>query len=285
MASEQGFLDGPEQSKLFYQCWLPQGTPRAALVVVHGIAEHSGRYMNLVNSLVPQGFSIYALDHYGHGRSSGKRLFVPEFEVFTKGLDLLVDRVLEWEPGIPVFIVGHSMGGLISSAWLTDHQEKADGAILSGPAVKVPDHLSRFSLALSGLLSRVLPGMGVIRVESQGISRDPEVVKAYVNDPLVSTGKVSARMAAELLAACDRITDGGAERIKLPLLILQGGADSLVDPDGAGQFLRALGSSDKHLTVYPDKFHEIFNDPGHDRVFADMLAWLEQRLPGGTGTE
>ncbi|HCY85032.1 MAG TPA: alpha/beta hydrolase [Desulfobacteraceae bacterium] len=285
MAREQGFLNGPDNTKLYYQCWLPQGESRAALVVVHGIAEHCGRYMNLVNALVPKGFSVYGIDHYGHGKSGGKRLFVPDFSVFTRGVDLLVDRVREWEPGKQVYVVGHSMGGLITAAWLLDHQKKTDGAILSGPAVKVPDHVSRVTLAVSGLLSTLCPGLGILRLDSNTISRDPAVVTAYVNDPLVSTGKVTARLASQMLGACRRVTDH-ARDIRLPLLILQGGADALVDPEGSEEFHRAVGATDKNLVVYPGKFHEIFNDPGHDAVFADILEWLNARIasPSSAGT-
>ena len=277
MAREHGFLNGPENTKLFYQCWLPQGESRAALVVVHGIAEHSGRYMNLVNSLVPEGFSVYGIDHYGHGKSEGKRLYVPGFSVFVDGVNRLVDRVKEWEPGKKIYIVGHSMGGLITADWLIDHQDKVDGAILSGPAVKVPDHVSRISLAVSKLLSTLCPGLGVIQLDSDTISRDPAVVSAYVNDPLVSTGKVTARLAARMLGACGRVTEH-AGAIRLPLLILHGGADALVDPEGSEEFHRAVGADDKQLIIYPDKFHEIFNDPGHGAVFSDILEWLNPRL-------
>lgn len=277
MATENGYLDGPENAKLFYQCWLPEKDTRAVLIVVHGLAEHSGRYMNLVNNLVPKGFAVYALDHYGHGKSEGKRLFVSKFSVFTDGLDLLVNQVKAWEPDKPVFLVGHSMGGLITAAYLQDHQDKVDGSILSGPGVKIPDHVSALTRMAARFFSFLAPGLGITRLESADISRDPAVVRAYINDPLVSTEKITARLASEMLDACER-TMARAEEIRLPLMVLQGGADALVDPGGASQFHGAVDSKDKTLVVYPEKFHEIFNDPGYEQVFSDIETWLEKRI-------
>ena len=282
MAQEQGAFKGPESTDLFYQCWLPEADTRAAIIVVHGVAEHSGRYMNLVNNMVPQGFAVYGLDHYGHGRSGGKRLFVPRFSVYTDGLDMMVDKVREWESGKKVFIVGHSMGGLITSAYLLDNQDKVDGVILSGPGVKIPDHVSSVTILAAKFFSWLIPALGIKQLDSNDISRDPSVVKAYISDPLVSNGKLTARLAAQMLSACDRVMNE-ADKITLPLLILHGGADALVDPEGARQFHGAVGSKDKSLTIYPDKFHEIFNDPGYDRVFSDISRWLDARSGDRTG--
>lgn len=277
MPREQGYFKGPENTEIFYQCWLPETASRAVLILVHGVAEHSGRYMNLVNRMAPEGFGIYGLDHYGHGRSGGKRLFVRDFRVYTDTLEHFVARVREREPGKKIFLVGHSMGGLITSAYLLDRQDRVDGAILSGPAVKIPDHISRVTIWAARMLSWLVPGMGISRLDPNAISRDPAVVRAYLNDPLASNGRLTARLAAQMLATCGRVM-AEARNIHLPLLILQGGADALVDPEGARQFHDKAGSRDKRLIVYPDKFHEIFNDPGYDRVFSDMYEWIAPRL-------
>ncbi len=277
MTSEHGFFKAPDNEEIFYQCWLPKTQTRAALIVVHGVAEHSGRYMNLVNVMVPDGYGVYAIDHYGHGRSGGKRLFVPSFDYFIQGLDTLVDRVKQWEPNKKCFLVGHSMGGLITASYLLNHQDKVDGAVLSGPAVKVPDNISVFTLWAARIFSKLLPSLGIKQLEADSISRDPEVVRAYVNDPLVSTGKLTARLGEQLLGACLNL-EKAAKRIQIPLYILQGGSDTLVDPDGARKFHGAVASVDKDLIVYPDRFHEIFNDPGNDEVFSDIRAWLDRHL-------
>ena len=277
MTHEQGVFNAPDNEEIFYQCWLPESETKAALIVVHGVAEHCGRYMNLVNALVPEGFSVYGLDHYGHGRSGGRRLFVPSFKVYTQCLDMLVDRVREWEPDKKCFLVGHSMGGLITASYLLDRQDKVDGAVFSGPAVKVPDNISPLTIWAARLFSKLFPTLGIKQLEADRISRDPEVVRAYINDPLVSTGKLTARLAEQLLHTC--LTIGKeAEKIRIPVLILQGGADALVDPGGARRFHASVSSADKELEIYAEKFHEIFNDPGHDQVFADIREWLNSRL-------
>lgn len=171
------------------------------------------------------------------------------------------------------FLVGHSMGGLITAAYLPGGQDKVDGAVLSGPAVKVPDNISALTIWAARIFSRLLPSLGIKQLEADQISRDPEVVRAYINDPLVSTGKLTARLAEQLLGACLELKDT-AGSIRLPLYILQGGADALVDPDGAQDFHNAVSSTDKELVIYPEKFHEIFNDPGHEEVFSDIRTWL-----------
>jgi len=275
MTCENGYFKAPDKKDIFYQCWLPQQDTRAALIVVHGVAEHSGRYMNLVNALVPEGYSVYGLDHYGHGRSGGRRLFVPSFDYFTQCLDTLVDRVRQWEPGKKCVLVGHSMGGLICAAYLTALQDKVDGAILSGPAVKVPEDISALTIWAARIFSKLAPALGIKQLAADQISRDPEVVRAYVNDPLVSTGKLTARLAEQLLWACQDL-EKTAPGIQIPLYILQGASDTLVDPDGARQFHDAVCSADKQITVYADRFHEIFNDPGHDEVFSDIRTWLNR---------
>ena len=277
MATETGFFKGPENTQIFYQCWLPQDDPKAVLIVVHGLAEHSGRYMNLVNCLVPNGYAVYGLDHYGHGKSQGKRLYVPEFNVFKRTLDQFVSQVKEWEDGKPVFLVGHSMGGLISSAYLLDHQEKVNGAILSGPGVKIPDHVTSVTRTAARVFSHLMPKLGITQLDAKDISRDPEVVKAYVNDPLVSVGKITARLASQMLDACDAVVRRSPE-LTLPLLLLHGGADALVDLEGSQQFHESISSRDKKLIVYEDKYHEIFNDPGFEQVFSDIEDWLSQHL-------
>ncbi|MDD9304194.1 MAG: lysophospholipase [Desulfobacter sp.] len=169
------------------------------------------------------------------------------------------------------------MGGLITAASLMDHQDKVDGAVLSSPGVKIPDHVTPATRMAARFFSWIAPGLGIKQLEASDICRDPAVVSAYVNDPLVSTGKITARLAAQMLDACERVM-AGAGRITLPAIILQGGSDALVDPEGATLFHDALGSKDKTLKIYPNKFHEIFNDPGYDQVFSDMTDWLQKRI-------
>ena len=277
MRHQEGLFKGVRDTDICYQCWLPEGEPRAVLLIVHGLAEHCGRYTNVIEHFVPLGYAVYGIDHIGHGKSAGTRVFVKQFEDFIDVLRTYVDMIRDWQPDKPVFMMGHSLGALIGTVYLFDHQSNLAGAILSGPLVKIPDNISSMTVMLSRLLSVLLPKLGVAGVEATGVSRDPAVVEAYVNDPLVYTGKTTARLGCELLKAMRRVTEE-APKIELPLLVLQGSADRLVAPDGAEMLHRAAGSVDKTLKVYDGLHHEIYNEPEHASVLGDVEAWLRERL-------
>ncbi len=276
MNHQEGDFKGIRDLKIYYQCWLPEKDPKAVLLIVHGLAEHSGRYMNLVNHFVPLGYAIYGVDHIGHGKSDGLRVYVERFEDFTDTLKDFSHMIRDWQPKKPIFLIGHSMGGLISSIFLLDHQDELSGAVLSGPSVKVPDNISSVTILAGKLFSPLMPKLGLLALEADGVSRDPEVVKAYLNDPLVYTGKITARLAAELLKAMKR-AEVNASKITLPILIAQGSEDRLVDPDGAQMLHDTVGSVDKTLKIYDGLYHEIFNEPEHHKVLGDVEAWLESR--------
>jgi alpha-beta hydrolase superfamily lysophospholipase len=169
------------------------------------------------------------------------------------------------------------MGGLISALYLLDHQAEFTGAVLSGPAVKTAGKVSPAVAFAGKVVSVVLPKFGVMALEADGVSRDPAVVQAYRNDPLVYTGKMTARWGAESLKAMRRII-AEAGRITLPILILQGSADKVIDPDGAKILYAAISSSDKTIKIYDGFYHEVFNEPEHDQVLRDVETWLEAHL-------
>jgi acylglycerol lipase len=277
MRHQEGTFKGIRNESIYYQGWLPEGEPKAVLLIVHGLAEHSGRYMNLVNHFVPLGYAVYGVDHVGHGKSSGTRVYVERFEDYTDTLKTYFDMVRDWQPAKPVFLMGHSMGGLIGAVYLLDHQAELAGAVLSGPAVKVQGNVSPTVILVGKVISALMPKMGVIGLEAEGVSRDPTVVQAYVNDPLVCRGKVTARLSAELVKAIRRVT-AEAANIRLPILILQGSADRLVDPKGAQMLYNAVSSADKTIKIYDGLYHEVYNEPEHDQVLSDVEAWLEAHL-------
>lgn len=278
MKHEEGTFKGPRNARIYHQCWLPEADSRAILVIVHGLAEHSGRYANVVDHFVPSGYSVYGFDHPGHGRSEGARVYVQRFEEYTDTLNMYFDMVRKREPGKPVFLIGHSMGGLIGALYLIDHQDELTGAVLSGPAVKVPENISPAVIFAGKILSALLPKFGLIPLEAEGVSRDPAVVQAYINDPHVYRGKTTARLAAELLRAMRRVMSE-ANRITLPILIVQGGEDRLVDPGGARMLHELAGSRDKKLNIYEGLYHEVFNEPEHEQVLKDVESWLEGHRP------
>jgi alpha-beta hydrolase superfamily lysophospholipase len=243
------------------------------LLVIHGLGEHSGRYLNVVNHFVPLGYAIYGFDHIGHGKSEGVREYVEQFEDFTNTLAIYYNLVKEWQAGEPVFLLGHSMGGLIATYYLLDHQENFKGVVISAPSIKISDSISMATITLSKILSVLAPRAGIMALDPNGISSDPEVVTAYVNDPLVFHEKTPARLGAELLKAMLHVT-ANVDKISLPFIVLQGGEDVLLDPAGAQMLYDKANSIDKTIKVYEGLHHEVFNEPERARVLNDVENWL-----------
>ncbi len=277
MKYQEGVFKGVREANIYFQSWLPESEPRAVLLVVHGLAEHSGRYGNVVNHFVPLGYAIYGIDHLGHGKSDGPRVYVKRFDDYTNTLKVYFDMIRGWQPDKPIFLVGHSMGGLISAVYLSHHQAGLAGAVLSGPAVKIPNHVTPAMFFVGKMLSALIPRFGLFALSTDGVSRDPSVVKAYISDPLVYRGKATARLAAEMLKAMQTIS-GRAARITLPILIVQGSADRLVNPAGAQMLYSAVTSADKEIKIYDGLYHEVFNEPEHGKVLRDVEIWLEAHL-------
>jgi acylglycerol lipase len=185
--------------------------------------------------------------------------------------------VKDWQPGKPIFIFGHSLGGLITCTYLLDHQADFKGAVISAPAIKVGESISPMTITMGKILSIIAPKAGVLALDATGISCDPAVVKTYVNDPLVFHGKTPARLASEMLKAMQRVT-AEVDKITLPFITIQGGADKLVDPGGAQMLYDQAGSRDKTLKIYPGLFHEVHNEPDCNTMFIDMETWLEAHV-------
>ena len=264
--------------RIFYQAWLPSSPPRAVLLLVHGLAEHSGRYEGFAEFFTAAGFAVHALDHSGHGRSDGRRGYIRKFSDFTDALGIFVGEVRKQHPDLPMVLVGHSMGGLIASAYLIEHQSEFAMAVLSGPAIKAHEEPPKIAIWVMRLLARLLPRLGVIQLDASGVSRDPEVVQKYINDPLVYSGKVSARLTVEMFKTMNSVV-AGASGIRLPVLLLHGGADTLAAVSGSQVLHDAISSEDKKIVVYGGVYHEIFNEPERLDIMSEMRAWIDERLP------
>ena len=273
----EGKFKGKKDLSLYYQSWLPARGPKAILLVVHGFAEHSGRYMNIVNHFVPKGYAVYGLDHRGHGKSEGLRGYVERFSYYLDDLKTFFDIVRSEHDDAKVFIVGHSMGGAIATAYAVEHQDEFDGLILSGAGLKMSNGSLRMLVPLVRILSMLLPKMGITFIDVSTISRDEDVVEAYVNDPLVYWGKIRARLGSELAMVMQKLPQQMPE-IVLPILIMHGTADRLVDPEGSRLLYEKISSEDKTLKLYDGFYHEIFNEPGREQVSKDMEGWLNTRL-------
>ena len=277
MKHKEGKFNGLKNLQLYWQCWLPDGKPKAILLVAHGLAEHSGRYKNLVNYFVPKGYAVYSFDYRGHGKSEGMRAYVDRFDDYLTDLETFFGMVRKENKDAKIFLVGHSMGATIAVPYAVEHQRDFAGLIFSGASLVASPTVSPALLAIAGVISALLPKMGVSVIDASTISRDKAVVDAYVNDPLVFRGKIPARTGAELARMWKTLPEQ-MPRIKLPILIVHGAADRLCDPAGSKLLYERVGSKDKTLKLYDGFYHEIYNEPEHKQVMADIEAWLAKRI-------
>jgi len=277
MQPQKDFFKDIRNTNIYYHEWLPEGDPSAVLIIVHGLAEHSGRYANVADFFIEHGWAVYGFDLPGHGKSDGKRMHVQRFEDFTDTLRIYVAHVRDRHPQKKIFLIGHSMGGLISCAYLLEHQNQFAGVILSGPSLQIPENVSAATILIGKILALFIPACGLIRLQAADISQDPAVVQAYNDDALVCKGKVTARLAAELLKTMQRVA-AKAGKLTLPLLIVQGGADRLAEPDSVQRVFTSIGSVDKTINIYKGFYHEVFNEPGREQVLNDVGAWIKAHL-------
>ncbi|MFN2289765.1 MAG: lysophospholipase [Anaerolineae bacterium] len=277
----EGTFKGSDGVELYYQRWRPEGIPRASLAVIHGFGEHSGRYGNVVDWFVPRGYAIYALDQRGYGRSPGGRGHVNAFSEYRQDVAAFLDLVRNAEAGRPLFLLGHSLGGLIALDYSLHDPSGLDGVIASGPTLGTVG-VSPFLLLLSKALSRLWPSLTLeTGLEVAALSRDQAVVDAYVSDPLVHN-LGTPRLGTEMAKAAER-AQGHAADLALPCLILHGGADRLCDPKDSRAFFDKVTFADKQRHEYEGYYHEIFNDVDKEVVFADMEAWLDDHLSTDLG--
>lgn len=276
MKWREGALEGVGSLRLYRQAWVPDGEARAVVVIVHGVSEHSSRYHHVAARLVAEGYAVHAHDQRGHGRSEGPRAVIDRMDNAVEDLDRLVAAAGSAHDGAPVIMLGHSMGGLLAVCFALAHQERLSGLILSAPLAALEAASPATRLA-ARVLSALTPRLGVIRVDSALISRDPEVVRAYDSDPLVFHGKLPARTVFELERAV-RSLPASVHAITVPTLIMYGTADRLCPPAGSLGLRDCIGAQDKTLNVYDGLYHEIFNEPEQERVLEDVCAWLRERV-------
>lgn len=248
-------------------------SPIAVIAVVHGIAEHGGRYAWLAMQANARGIGVVTVDLRGHGRSPGERSYVERFDDYLCDVDALWARAGEIAAGRPLFLMGHSMGGAIALRWAGQRRQAMAGLILSSAALKIGGEVPRLLVALAPLLSRWLPHLRGTRLDPALISRDPAQVAAYVNDPQVSLKAPPARTGAELLAAMEA-NRAAAAGMSLPVYLFHGDADRLTDPAGSREIHAAWGGADKTLRLWPGSRHETLNDLEREAVVAELLAWV-----------
>ena len=273
---DTGNFVSKDKLQLFYQLWRPRDREKGALCVAHGLGEHSGRYDNLVNKLLPMGWALFALDHRGHGKSQGNRGHVDSFSQYTDDLDAFID-LIKTKTQAPLFLFGHSLGGLIALSYALSYPQKIKGIVSSAAALKIAVEVPKWKTTLGNFMSNLWPTLSMNNeIDPYMLSHDADVVDAYKNDPLVHP-KVTARWYTEFVAQIDW-AHKNAHKLVVPCLILQGTGDKLVHPDGSREFFEKIQIGDKTFKSYEGLYHELINELRKDEPLNDIAIWLDEHL-------
>ena len=271
---EETFL-GKDGLSIFYRSWSPPA-PRAAVVICHGVNSHGGQYVWPAGQLVAAGFGVFAIDLRGRGKSQGERFYVDDVADYVSDVDGLIKIAKARHPGIPLFLLGHSAGGVVSATYTLDNQRELTGFICESFAFQVP--APGFALAAIKGLSHFAPRLPVLKLKNEDFSRDPKVVAALNADPLIANEVQPAATVAALVRADERLR-AEFPTITIPVLIMHGTADKATVCHGSEFFYETVGSADKTLKLYRDHFHDLLADIGKEEAMADVLGWIEARLP------
>jgi alpha-beta hydrolase superfamily lysophospholipase len=262
--------------KIFFRSWRPEGAARGVVVLVHGFNSHSGYYVWAAEQLRATGLAVYALDHRGRGRSDGERFFLEKFADYVNDLHTFVKLAKSREPDLPVYMLGHSAGGVISCGYALDHQDELAGLICESFAFRVP--APDFALAVVKGLSHLAPHARVLKLKNEDFSRDPQVVQMMNDDPLIENETQPTLTVAEMVRADERL-EREFPLLTLPVFIIHGTLDKATKPSGSQFFYDTAGSSDKTLKLYEGHFHDLLNDVGKEQVMSDVIRWIDARLP------
>ena len=277
MQHREFHFEGVNGTYLYSQCWLPEVPSRAVLAIVHGIGDHSGRYMNIVNHMVSNEIGVYSYDLRGHGNSPGQRGHINSWMEYRVDLLNFLKVIRAQESERLIFLMGHSMGALIALDFILSENEQLEGAIISGAPIEPAGVAKPYKIALARILSRIYPGFTIdLGLDDDALSRIPSVVSSYQDDPLVH-GKVSARWGTELLSTLESVKMQG-ENINIPILMVHGEADRFNSAEGAKKFFDRIRVNDKEFISYPSGYHELHNDLNYEILLRDILDWINQHL-------
>ncbi len=271
----EGHFKGPDGLNLFFRSWRPDGRPRGVVVIVHGFNAHSGSYFWVAEQLTAGGLAVYALDLRGRGRSDGERFYVDSFADYVGDVERFIVLAKSNEPGLPVFLLGHSAGGVISCMCTLEHQAELAGFVCESFAFQVP--APDFALAALRGLSHLAPHAHVLHLKNEDFSRDQNVVQAMNADPLIAHETQPTKTVAEMARADQRLKEE-FPRFTLPLLIVHGTHDKATKPSGSQLFFDKAGSADKTLKLYEGYYHDLLNDIGKETVMADIKAWIDEHI-------
>ncbi len=275
MEAIEEFIEG-SGGKLFTRAWRPSGQPKAVVAICHGFNAHGGLYQDVGEQLAAQGFAAYALDLRGRGRSEGERFYVESFADYVADLDALVSLARSREPGCAIFLLGHSAGGVTGCLYALEHQAELAGLICEDFAFEVP--APDFALAVIKAISHLAPHAHSLSLKNVDFSRDPQMVRQLEDDPLIAHESQPFATMAAIVRADERLKQE-FPLITLPLFIIHGAADIVAKPSGSEHFHERAGSPDKTLKLYDGAFHDPLHDLGKEQVLADIVQWIEARLP------
>jgi alpha-beta hydrolase superfamily lysophospholipase len=272
-------FEGVGGLKIFTRSWRPEGAVRGIVILSHGFNSHSGYFTWPAEQFEKNGFAAYALDHRGRGKSEGERFYVEKFSDWLEDLDKFVGIARSENPGVPVFVLGHSAGGVIASSYVLEHQSEIAGLICESFAFDVGlPHLVQ--LAFRGA-SHLIPHLPLYSLKNEIFSRDPAVVAQMNSDPLIENEKQPVETAAEMLKASDRLGEN-MPTMKVPVFIIHGTDDKATRWQGSQYFYDNVGSEDKTLKLYEGGYHDLLNDIIKEEVMGDILAWVNERMPAKT---
>ncbi len=272
----KSFFEGVGGLKIATTSWRPASTPRAVMVLVHGFNAHSGYMAWAGEQFAARGLAAYALDLRGRGESAGERFYVEKFSDYLTDVNTLVSQARSEYPGLPIYLLGHSAGGVIAASYVFEHQHEIAGLVCESFAFDVGlPHLVQLALEGVGYLA---PHVHVFSLHNEDFSRDPHAVARMNNDPLIAKESQPAETAAEMLKAAERLKTN-MPTFTVPVLIIHGTADKATRPAGSQYFYDHAASSDKTLRLYDGHFHDLLNDVDKEKVLSDVQAWLDARIP------
>ncbi|NUO52272.1 MAG: alpha/beta hydrolase [Polyangiaceae bacterium] len=269
-------LRSTDKTEIFARFWEAKAKPRAVVLLVHGFKAHSGLYDWAGTELAERGFTTYGLDLRGHGRSAGERLWTDRFGDYVHDVHALATFARQRSPGLPVFLLGHSAGAVISCAYALEHQKDLAGFVSVSLAHQVP--APDFALQVLKRLSLIAPRAHVLRLPNEAFSRDAAFVDRMKADPLIERAGYPTHTVAEMVRADDCLENGDFGKITLPVFILHGTSDRVTKPHGSQRFREMCNSKDKTLRLYEHHFHDLLNDVGKERVVSDIAQWLSARV-------
>jgi len=275
VAATEATFEGSGGLNIFYRAWEPADAPRAVVVICHGVNSHGGQYFWAAEQLVASGYAVFALDLRGRGRSDGERFYVEDVADYVSDVAGTIAIAKARHPGLKLFLLGHSAGGVTSASYVLDHQAEIDGFICESFAFQVP--APGFALAAIKGLSHIAPRLGVLKLKNEDFSRDPEWVATLNADPYIKDETQPAATVAALVRADERMRVE-FPTVTLPVLIMHGTADKATVCHGSEFFFETAGSADKTLKLYKDHYHDLLADLGKEEVMGDIKAWLEAHL-------